>query len=292
LKYLNFKEWESKGDYFSWNRNRIFYLDEGVGEAVLFLHGFPTSSWDWRFIWPSLKNNFRLVALDFLGFGFSDKPRKHSYSISEQADICLALLEKLGIHTFHIVAHDYGDTVAQEICDRSNDHSFDKQIRSLVLLNGGIYVSRSRPRPIQKLLLSPVGFLISKFLTENIFRRSFSRVFGPETKPDPDDLDQYWQIIKLQHGHRIPHLLIRYISERRKNFQKWEGSIDKSDIPILAVIGILDPVSGKEIADEFQRRNPNEQLVRIDDVGHYPQTESPVGVLMALEKFWGQKIIS
>ncbi|XP_039769169.1 mesoderm-specific transcript homolog protein isoform X3 [Ornithorhynchus anatinus] len=123
--------WKSSGTFFIYEGLSIFYQDSqgalGSSEIVVLLHGFPTSSYDWCKIWEGLTQRFqRVIALDFLGFGFSDKPRSHRYSIFEQASIVEGLLEHLGVRgqRIHLLAHDYGDTVAQELLyrDLSRDH--------------------------------------------------------------------------------------------------------------------------------------------------------------------------
>ncbi|KAF1371739.1 hypothetical protein PFLUV_G00271560 [Perca fluviatilis] len=87
----------------------------GSSDVIILLHGFPTSSFDWNKIWEPLTQRFhRVVALDFLGFGFSDKLRPHRYSIFEQASVVEALVAHLGLSNQRVtlVSHDYGDTVA------------------------------------------------------------------------------------------------------------------------------------------------------------------------------------
>ena len=56
-------------------------------EVILFIHGFPSAAWDWHFQWKNLARQYRLLSLDLLGFGLSDKPTNHQYSLLEQADI-------------------------------------------------------------------------------------------------------------------------------------------------------------------------------------------------------------
>lgn len=84
-------------------------------------HGFPTASWDWHKLWPEFVKHYRVIALDMIGFGFSDKPINYHYSIGDQADLQQALLTSLGISSIHLLAHDYGDTVAQELLARFED---------------------------------------------------------------------------------------------------------------------------------------------------------------------------
>src|SRR3546814_15209936 len=112
---MNLDEWRHAGALFEWHGQRIFYRDQGQGEVLLCLHGFPTASWDWHRLWPALTATRRVIALDFLGYGFSSKPEHHTYSAAEQADIVLALMQALGVRQAHVLAHDFGDRVAQEL---------------------------------------------------------------------------------------------------------------------------------------------------------------------------------
>src|SRR5215211_7303684 len=72
-------------------RFQIFCRATGSGPWLTLLHGFPTSSWDWARVAPALERRFRVLAADFLGFGDSEKPTRHAYSIFEQADLVEAL---------------------------------------------------------------------------------------------------------------------------------------------------------------------------------------------------------
>ncbi|MCB0571640.1 MAG: alpha/beta fold hydrolase, partial [Phaeodactylibacter sp.] len=82
---MELNEWQKAGRSFRYGQHRVFYREEGRGEALLLLHGFPTASWDWHKLWEPLSEQFHLIAPDFIGFGFSDKPRPYPYSIRDQA---------------------------------------------------------------------------------------------------------------------------------------------------------------------------------------------------------------
>ena len=99
----------------------------------------PTSSWDWQPIWETLSDKYRLIAVDMLGFGFSDKPDNKLYSIHLQADLVEALIEARQLKQFHVLAHDYGDTVAQELLARQLEGSGSGEWLSCCFLNGGLF---------------------------------------------------------------------------------------------------------------------------------------------------------
>ena len=80
-RIMSLKNWKKKGIYFDYKSYQIFTVDEGSGDVLLLIHGFPTSSWDWSQMWDPLTKSHRVLALDMIGFGYSDKPRRYKYSI-------------------------------------------------------------------------------------------------------------------------------------------------------------------------------------------------------------------
>jgi pimeloyl-ACP methyl ester carboxylesterase len=285
---MTLEQWRAVGGEFRFRGHRIFYASEGQGvggEALLLIHGFPTASWDWHRIWGELADRFRLVAPDMLGFGFSGKPNPHVYSIAEQADVHEELLELLAIDRVHVLAHDYGDTVAQELLARAVEGSARQKIQSVCLLNGGLFPEAHRARFVQKLLAGPLGPWFSRLTNERSFARGFSAVFAPATRPTRDELHDFWRLLSEDDGHRIGHLLIRYLEERLANRERWVGALvdatRKAGIPLRFVNGALDPVSGAHMLVRFRAIVPDADWVSLDAVGHYPQLEDPRGVLRA-----------
>lgn len=281
---MELHEWKNTGKHFTYkNQHQIFYQTKGEGESLILIHGFPTASWDWHLLWGDLSKNFHLITLDMLGFGFSDKPAKHVYSIIEQADIWETLLEHLNVKRIKILAHDYGDTVAQEILarflEKQKKNEDYLQVESICFLNGGLIPEMHRPRLIQKLLNSPIGFLVSKLFNEKRFRISFSEVFGSSTKPSDKELREFWQLIVFNQGHLINHKLIHYINERKKYRDRWVNALIESTIPLRLIDGPEDPVSGRHLAEKYKSIVPNADVVILENIGHYPQTESPNLVL-------------
>ncbi len=284
---LRLKGWKAQGQYFSYQNHQIFYQDQGEGEVLVCIHGFPTASWDWVKIWTELTNHFRVIAPDMLGFGFSDKPRRYDYAIHDQASLHEELLKHLNISKAHILAHDYGDTVAQEMLARHEERlqsgKSGLKMLSLCFLNGGIFPEMHRARPIQKLLEGPLGFLISRFFSEKRFQKSFSEVFGAQTQPTPQELKDFWELITYQGGHRLSHKLIHYMADRRQYRDRWVKPLLHTQVPLRLINGPEDPVSGRHAAERWQELVPNPDVVLLEGIGHYPQVEDPQGVW---EAYW------
>ncbi len=86
-------------------------VDEGAGEAVLFLHGNPTWSFLYRNLIIKLRERFRCIAPDHLGCGFSDKPQRHPYRLKNHVDHIHQLVQSLELKRVHLVLHDWGGPI-------------------------------------------------------------------------------------------------------------------------------------------------------------------------------------
>ena len=87
---------------------RVHYIDEGQGDVLLFVHGTPTWSFEWRHVIRALSRTHRCVAIDNLGFGLSDRPRDFDYSPESHARVLRAFVERLGLGDITLVVHDFG----------------------------------------------------------------------------------------------------------------------------------------------------------------------------------------
>lgn len=257
-------------------RRQVFVRTGGNGGWCTLLHGFPTSSFDWHHAWDALAAEHRLLAFDFLGFGDSDKPVEHAYSIHEQADLTERVWALHGVERTVLLVHDYGVSVAQELLARQRDGTLAVAIERAVFLNGGLYPELHRPQPGQLLLLDPeTGPQIGKVMNAEVFGRSLLPTFSPGHPPSPEDLADAWASVARRGGPAVAHLLIRYIRDREQHRDRWIDALERSDLPRAFVWGMLDPVSGAHMAERIAIGLPDAELVRLGDVAHWPQLEAP-----------------
>lgn len=262
----------------------LFVRQDGPvdGQPVTLVHGFPTSSHDWAPIVPPLVGaGCRVTTLDLLGFGHSDKPRRHHYSVLEQADLVESLWDRLGTTGTALVAHDYGVSVAQELLARARD-----RVTAAVWLNGGLYPDLHRPIRIQRLLHGPLGPLLTFAVTERGFRASMRKVLG---RPVPDPvLREMWSGIAHGRGNLLAPRLLHYIDERRRHEDRWVRALETYPGPTLFVWGPADPISGAHVLARIRDRMPHAAVAELavePAVGHYPQVEAPEEVAAALAAF-------
>ena len=268
--------------------HRIFCVDSAPDDrarpALLLIHGFPTASWDFAKVWPALTERFRVLAADLLGFGWSSKPRRHAYAIMEQADVMEAVVVHHDVDRLHVLAHDYGDTVAQELLARDNARSSGRLL-SVCLLNGGLFPETHRARLVQRFLESPLGSLVSRLSNRRAFARSMTAIFGPETPPSPSELDAFWTLATHEGGHRLAHELIHYMADRRRHRERWVAALRDARCPLAVIDGAADPVSGAHMVARYRELVGKGYVAELPGIGHYPQIEAPDLVLEHYARF-------
>ena len=221
------------------------------------------------------------------GFGFSDKSPK-KYLIKEQADTISEVIRHLGITSAHVLSHDYGDTVAQEMMAQQLENDLAFRIESLHLLNGGLFPETHRALPIQKLLLSPIGGLIIRFLNKNAIRKSMHNIFGPNTPPSDQDINDFWILISTNNGHQHMHLLLDYMKQRKQYRERWVSALQNANAPLRLTAGMADPISGAHMVARYKQLIPNADVIELDQIGHYPQIESAEAVVKSITSFLGR----
>lgn len=280
-------DWAAAGRQIRYRGHPIFVRSGGdpAAEPLLLIHGFPTASWDWEALWPALTTRYRVYTLDLIGFGLSAKPTDYAYSLIDQASLCEAYLMEEGVRTYHVLAHDYGDSVAQELLARRHAPGERPRILSVALLNGGLFPETHRPVLVQKLLLSPMGFLLGKLTSRATLAKNMRKIFGPDSQPDDALIDAFWSLLATNKGQAVMHKLIHYIPERRRHRARWVGALQGQDVPLKLIDGTFDPISGGHMVARYRELVPQPDVTELDGIGHYPQVEAPHAVLAAYLAF-------
>lgn len=281
-------DWRRQGTFFLWRSRRIFVASAGAGSTMLLIHGYPTASYDWHRLWRPLASRFRVLAPDLLGLGFSDKPSGHAYRIADHADMIEDLLSHTGLRQVHVVAHDLGVSVAQELLARQLEGQTEYQIRSLVLLNGGLCPEAYHPRPIQRLLASPLGPWLGPRMPRRAVERAIRSLFAPGRPPSAELLDHFWQLITHNEGLQVAHAAGRFWVDRLEHRDRLVEPLLSRAVPCRLINGSVDPNSGDHMARRYRALVPQADIVSLPDVGHWPQIEAPELVIESLLEFVGR----
>lgn len=287
------QQWQERGRWLDWQGRQVFVVDSagqdpaaGEKPLLLLVHGYPTSSWDFSHLWSQLSASFRVVAADLLGLGFSSKPRPHRYCMAEQADLIEFVMQQARIDQCHVLAHDYGDTVVQELLARDLQRP-QSRYQSVILLNGGLFPETHHARLMQKLMAGPLGPLLARLTSRSKLLATFSSVFGAHSQPDPLTLEAVWQLVNYNQGLLVLPPLLGYIAERRQHRERWVNALRQARMPLALVNGSADPVSGAHMVARFREVVGDQHFIReLPGIGHYPQIEAPEAVLEACQAFW------
>lgn len=268
--------WRDRGSDEEFRGRRIHVFDrDGSGPLLLYLHGFPSSSYDWRLL-LEVETEHAVLAPDFLGFGLSEKPRDHDYTLHWQAD----MVEELVSRSDHdgpvfFVAHDMGTSVANELMARDLEGSLEMELIGGLLLNGSMVQDAASPTLGQRILRSAVGGLFSRLSSERFFRQQFGSIFSPENPLTDEEAEDQWELIRADGGRTLNHKTIQYMEERFKHADRWHGAIRDWEKPLSVAWGMLDPVATEQVLDAVLQLRPSAPVTRFEDLGHYPQIEDP-----------------
>ena len=278
-------EWKSKGEFITVNDRKLFVIDTSSffstedkvpTETMVVLHGYPTSSYDYYKVLPELSKHYRVIIHDHLGFGFSDKPLDYSYSLLDQADLALQLWQQLGVKKVHLLAHNYGTSVATEIIARNNNHELTIEIEKLTLCNGSMHIELSQLRTIQKLLKNKwLGKYVAKLTTYAIFSKNLRNVYFDKTKVSNNELKDMWMQLEYNEGRKVIHKLSQYINERYTYWNRWIGALKETNLQTNIVWAKNDPVAVPAIARLIATEISNNKLFWIENTGHFPMLENP-----------------
>ena len=276
--------WRDRGSEEEFRDRRIhIYEQDGDGPLLLLLHGFPSSSYDWRLLLER-ESGRAVLAPDFLGFGLSEKPRDHSYTLHWQADMVEEMVRRReGTREVFFLAHDMGTSVANELMARDIEGALEMDLRGGLLLNGSMIQDAASPTLGQRILRSAVGPLFSRLSSERFFRQQFGSIFSPAHPLTADEAEDQWELICAGGGRTLNHKTIAYMEERFKHADRWHGALRDWEKPLSLAWGMIDPVATEAVLDAVIALRPSAPVTRFEDLGHYTQIEDPSRVATALQ---------
>ena len=231
------QRWRAEGEIEEVLGRRLFVRRRpGQGPLVLLLHGFPSSSYDWREL-LELRPERAALAFDCLGYGLSEKPADHVYALAGHADAAQELVRRAGSPPVFVVGHDMGTSVATELMARDLRGELDFEMTGAMLFNGSMLLHLARPTVGQRILRGRLGPLASRLTTERGFRAQFSRVFSAAHPLSDEEAADQWSLIAHGDGQRIGHLLVHYMAERERFTERWHGAIRDWPGPLTLKIG-------------------------------------------------------
>ena len=258
---------------------RMHYVDEGSGDVLLFVHGTPTWSFEWRHLIRELSRRYRCIAPDHLGFGLSDRPRDADYSPEAHAARLAAFVERLGLERFTLVVHDFGGPIALPL---ALDES--RRVKALVVLNSWMWsfagdaemerAARIAGGPVGRILyewanlslkaIMPGAYADRKRLTRAIHRQYLM--------PFPD---------RWSRGAVLWALARSLLGSSAHYDALWQRRGRLRDVPALVIWGTKDGAFKPRLLERWREALPHAEVHQLP-VGHWPHEEDPMAVLQRL----------
>lgn len=283
--WLNQSEYPFTSNYFNINEQKLHYIDEGNGETLLFVHGTPSWSFDFRNIIKTLKNHYRCVAIDHIGFGLSDKPEHYDYSTQNHSKTLEQFVLEKKLQNITLVVQDFGGPIGLNFAI-NHPHL----IKNLVILNSWLWSSANDPHFIKfsKIIRSPLLPFLYRYF--NFSPRFVLPTTYGDKKPSKHILRHYTKPFgnKTQRNGTLAFAK-SLLNDQDWFEQLWNKRQAISNKPTLFIWGMKDPVIKSHYLDKFQIGFNNSTTVRLETSGHFPQDEQPKKVINAIFDFLKEK---
>lgn len=279
--------WLDKSEYpftpnlFLVDGHKLHYIDEGAGDTILFVHGTPSWSFDFRHVINELKASFRCVAIDHIGFGLSDKPEHYDYSTQNHSKTLEKFISEKQLQRFILVVHDFGGPIGLNFAIQHPE-----KVTHLVILNSWLWSSKTDPEfaRMDKVLKSPLLPLLYRYLNFSA-RYILPKSFGDQ-KLSKRLLKQYTKPFANRTQRNGPLAFARSLLADQDWFQEiWNKKQQISGKPTLFIWGMKDPLIKPHVLEVFENGFPNSETIRLKTAGHFPQEEQPECVVSVIRSF-------
>ncbi|MEW5916714.1 MAG: alpha/beta fold hydrolase [Gemmatimonadota bacterium] len=264
---------------------RLHYIDEGSPDApvLFFVHGTPTWSFEWRHLVRSLRQEYRCIAVDHLGFGLSDRPRSFPYTPEAHAENLRHFIDKLAPPRFTLIVHDYGGPIAFPLA--LQDAS---PVERLVILNSWMWSFRGDRRMERAGRMA--GGTIGRFLYR--YANASQRIIMPSAYADrrkltPEIHAQYLDRFAdtWSRGAVLWPLAHALLGSSTFYDSLWKQRERLKAIPTLIIWGMKDSAFQPDLLQRWRDALPHAHVVELASAGHWPHEEDAEATRSALYVF-------
>ena len=282
--WLNTNEYPFKHHYFKVNDTTMHYVDEGEGEVLLFVHGTPSWSFEFRNVIKFLSKKYRCIAIDHIGFGLSEKPAKYDYTVQNHTASLLKLVTHLQLNQFTMLVHDFGGIIGLAAAEQ-----IPEKIKGLVILNTWCRSIQDEPeyKKMKMILGSPLMPLLYRYLNFSA-KYILPAAFGERSRLTPE-IHQHFLRPFSKVSERNGTIAFAKSLLRDQDYYASVGeklSILK-DKPVLIIWGMKDEFITEKHLLWMQEQFPGSKVVRYEDAGHFVLEEKSVVAGPVIAEFMG-----
>ena len=280
--------WLDKSEYpftprpFTINKHKVSYIDEGSGETLLFVHGTPSWSFDFRKVIKVLQNEFRCIAIDHIGFGLSDKPKEYDYSTQNHVHTLEDFILRKDLRDITLILHDFGGPIGMAFALKHPE-----LIKNIAILNSWLWSAKGDPdyEKFAKILKSPLLPFLYRRLNFSP-RFILPKSFGPNYKSDKKLLQHYTKPFAKPSERNGALAFARSLLNDQEWFESlWDQKGTLQTKPVLFIWGMADPIISSKNLEKFKKGFPNAEVFQLEHSGHFPQEEEPEKVIKAIRRF-------
>jgi haloalkane dehalogenase len=262
----------------------MHYVDEGSGPPILFVHGTPTNSYEYRHLIAALSKRFRCIAPDHLGFGESSRPQSFAYTPEAHAAVLKEFVERLDLRGLTLVVHDFGGPIGLPLAVQSEEC----RVRRVVLMNTWAWPLDDDPNMARgaKFIGGAAGRFLYRYANASL-RLIMPSAYGDKKKLTRTIHRRYLDVFRDRDARvLVLHALARALLGSRAHYQSLLDRIERlRDVPLLIVWGMKDSAFKPYQLERWQRLLPTAQVAKIEGAGHWPHEEEPGRVIAAIEGF-------
>lgn len=251
----------------------MHYVDEGRGSPVLFVHGTPTWSFEYRHLIKALSPHVRCIAPDHFGFGLSERPARFAYTPEAHAAALKEFVSRMALTDLTLVVHDFGGPIGLPLC-------FDRAVgvRRLVLLNTWMWPFDDDPDMQRKAKIAggTLGRLLYRHANFSL-KVLMPSAYGDRKKLTPAISRQYVEVFRDKRARvQVLHALARALNGSRDYYASLWAQADKlKALQTLIIWGVKDSAFKPHMLARWRARLPNAKVLELADAGHWPQEEAP-----------------
>jgi pimeloyl-ACP methyl ester carboxylesterase len=266
----------------------IHYVEAGKGAPVILIPGSFSTYRVWNPILPILARDYRVLALDYLGTGDSDKPQSgFRYSIGEQADLIAKFIRALRLGKAHLVGASYGGAIVFNLAARH-----PKAVEKIVCIEGGIVRPETSPSgPLEKWLAYPVlGDAAMALIRTGWFNRTALQVIVGEWFPQMTDAERRRILSELSFNVRSATRTAWYwIGNSHRTLIPFTEEAKRITAPILYLAGRKSDFREQtaETIRFLDAHLPHAKILDFEDGIHDLQSQKPYEVARRIRAFLG-----
>jgi len=264
----------------------MHYVDEGSGPPILFVHGTPTNSYEYRHLIAALSKRFRCIAPDHLGFGESARPRSFAYTPEAHAAVLREFVERLGLDDFTLVVHDFGGPIGLPLITDHPSHS--PHVSRLILMNTWAWPLDDDPKMARgaRFIGGAIGRFLYRYANASL-RLIMPSAYGDRKKLTPEIHRRYLDVFGDRDARvLVLHALAKSLLGSRSHYQSLLDRLDRlRAMPVLIVWGMKDSAFQPYQLERWRQLLPGAQVETIGGAGHWPHEEEPGRVVAAIERF-------